>query len=90
MLKAEQEAFIEREKLMAILILGVTFPSGDMQRQLVSSLHRECGIKPGDIEYVETHGTGTKVSMTSLVLGYFLPLHHLPHFGTKLFFVLSK
>uniref|UniRef100_A0A8B9BZ50 Fatty acid synthase n=1 Tax=Anser brachyrhynchus TaxID=132585 RepID=A0A8B9BZ50_9AVES len=40
---------------------GVTFPSGDMQRQLVSSLHRECGIKPGDIEYVETHGTGTKV-----------------------------
>ncbi|XP_035198499.1 fatty acid synthase [Oxyura jamaicensis] len=40
---------------------GVTFPSGDMQRQLVSSLHRECGIKPADIEYVETHGTGTKV-----------------------------
>ncbi|KAM9281576.1 fatty acid synthase [Morus bassanus] len=40
---------------------GVTFPSGDMQQQLVKSLHRECGIKPAEVEYVEAHGTGTKV-----------------------------
>ncbi|XP_054702104.1 fatty acid synthase [Grus americana] len=40
---------------------GVTFPSGEMQQQLVSSLYRECGIKPGEVEYIEAHGTGTKV-----------------------------
>ncbi|NXA42880.1 FAS synthase, partial [Eudromia elegans] len=40
---------------------GVTFPSGEMQQQLVSSLYRECGIKPEEVEYVEAHGTGTKV-----------------------------
>ncbi|KAF1419112.1 Fatty acid synthase, partial [Spheniscus mendiculus] len=40
---------------------GVTFPSGHMQQQLVSDLYRECGIKPGGVEYIEAHGTGTKV-----------------------------
>ncbi|NXE39642.1 FAS synthase, partial [Ptilorrhoa leucosticta] len=40
---------------------GVTFPSGEMQQQLVRSLYRECGIKPEEVEYVEAHGTGTKV-----------------------------
>ncbi|NXI15750.1 FAS synthase, partial [Irena cyanogastra] len=40
---------------------GVTFPSGDMQEQLVRSLYRESGVKPEDVEYVEAHGTGTKV-----------------------------
>nr|XP_020670313.1 fatty acid synthase isoform X1 [Pogona vitticeps]XP_020670321.1 fatty acid synthase isoform X2 [Pogona vitticeps] len=40
---------------------GVTFPSGWMQQQLVGSLYRESGIKPEDVEYIEAHGTGTKV-----------------------------
>uniref|UniRef100_A0A670XYR8 Fatty acid synthase n=1 Tax=Pseudonaja textilis TaxID=8673 RepID=A0A670XYR8_PSETE len=40
---------------------GVTFPSGWMQQQLVSSLYRESGIKPEVVEYIEAHGTGTKV-----------------------------
>ncbi|KAM8991828.1 fatty acid synthase [Ara ararauna] len=40
---------------------GVTFPSGVMQQQLVSSLYRESGIKLEEVEYVEAHGTGTKV-----------------------------
>uniref|UniRef100_A0A8B9FZJ9 Fatty acid synthase n=1 Tax=Amazona collaria TaxID=241587 RepID=A0A8B9FZJ9_9PSIT len=40
---------------------GVTFPSGEMQQQLVSSLYRESGIKLEEVEYVEAHGTGTKV-----------------------------
>ncbi|XP_010131413.1 PREDICTED: fatty acid synthase, partial [Buceros rhinoceros silvestris] len=39
---------------------GVTFPSGEMQQQLISSLYRECGIGPEEVEYVEAHGTGTK------------------------------
>ncbi|NXP54355.1 FAS synthase, partial [Heliornis fulica] len=40
---------------------GVTFPSGEMQRKLVSSLYRESGIKPEEVEFIEAHGTGTKV-----------------------------
>ncbi|NXD41691.1 FAS synthase, partial [Copsychus sechellarum] len=40
---------------------GVTFPSGAMQEQLVRSLYRESGIKPEEVEYIEAHGTGTKV-----------------------------
>ncbi|KAM3843635.1 fatty acid synthase [Vipera latastei] len=40
---------------------GVTFPSGWMQQQLVSSLYKESGIKPEEVEYIEAHGTGTKV-----------------------------
>lgn len=66
-LKSEQEAS-DREELTAILVLGVTFPSGEMQQQLVSSLYKECGIEPGEVEYVEAHGTGTKVSMDPLGL----------------------
>ncbi|NXO90855.1 FAS synthase, partial [Certhia brachydactyla] len=40
---------------------GVTFPSGKMQEQLVRSLYRESGAKPEEVEYIEAHGTGTKV-----------------------------
>ncbi|NXX48511.1 FAS synthase, partial [Tricholaema leucomelas] len=40
---------------------GVTFPSGEMQQQLVVSMYKECGVKPEEVEYVEAHGTGTKV-----------------------------
>ncbi|NXU42098.1 FAS synthase, partial [Drymodes brunneopygia] len=40
---------------------GVTFPSGEMQERLVRSLYRECGVKPEEVEYIEAHGTGTKV-----------------------------
>ncbi|XP_046888952.1 fatty acid synthase isoform X1 [Hypomesus transpacificus] len=40
---------------------GVTFPSGDMQQRLVSALYREVNITPDQVEYIEAHGTGTKV-----------------------------
>uniref|UniRef100_A0A803V968 Fatty acid synthase n=1 Tax=Ficedula albicollis TaxID=59894 RepID=A0A803V968_FICAL len=40
---------------------GVTFPSGAMQERLIRSLYRESGIKPEEVEYIEAHGTGTKV-----------------------------
>ncbi|NXK65451.1 FAS synthase, partial [Sylvietta virens] len=40
---------------------GVTFPSGEMQEKLVRSLYRESGVKPEEVEYIEAHGTGTKV-----------------------------
>ncbi|KAL2077918.1 hypothetical protein ACEWY4_025603 [Coilia grayii] len=40
---------------------GVTFPSGDMQQRLVRSLYQEAGVSPEQVEYIEAHGTGTKV-----------------------------
>ncbi|XP_019359228.1 PREDICTED: fatty acid synthase isoform X1 [Gavialis gangeticus] len=39
---------------------GLTFPSGKMHQQLLSSLYTESGILPEEVEYVEAHGTGTK------------------------------
>ncbi|KAM8947762.1 fatty acid synthase isoform 2-T2 [Pelodytes ibericus] len=40
---------------------GVTFPSGEIQQRLLSSLYKEVGIHTSEVEYVEAHGTGTKV-----------------------------
>ncbi|XP_073540254.1 fatty acid synthase [Phyllobates terribilis] len=40
---------------------GVTFPSGDVQQQLLNALYHEAGIQASEVEYVEAHGTGTKV-----------------------------
>ncbi|XP_062859033.1 fatty acid synthase [Trichomycterus rosablanca] len=40
---------------------GVTFPSGEMQQRLVRSLYQEVSISPEQVEYIEAHGTGTKV-----------------------------
>ncbi|KAM4715440.1 fatty acid synthase isoform 2-T2 [Anableps anableps] len=40
---------------------GVTFPSGDMQQTLVHSLYQEAHVSPEQVEYIEAHGTGTKV-----------------------------
>uniref|UniRef100_A0A3B4B6A9 Fatty acid synthase n=1 Tax=Periophthalmus magnuspinnatus TaxID=409849 RepID=A0A3B4B6A9_9GOBI len=39
----------------------VTFPSGQMQKRLVSTLYEEAEIHPDQVEYIEAHGTGTKV-----------------------------
>ncbi|ELU07161.1 hypothetical protein CAPTEDRAFT_216526 [Capitella teleta] len=38
---------------------GVTFPSGDLQKQLLKSVYAEAGINPAHVSYVEAHGTGT-------------------------------
>eukprot|EP00079_Xenopus_tropicalis_P028199 XP_012822994.1 PREDICTED: fatty acid synthase [Xenopus tropicalis] len=40
---------------------GVTFPSGAVQQELLTSLYKEAGIHPSQVEYLEAHGTGTKV-----------------------------
>ncbi|KAL3275413.1 hypothetical protein HHI36_020176 [Cryptolaemus montrouzieri] len=40
---------------------GITFPSGQMQQQLISEVYSETGVNPLDISYIEAHGTGTKV-----------------------------
>lgn len=40
---------------------GVTYPSGESQEQLIRSLYPSAGIDPASLEYIEAHGTGTKV-----------------------------
>ncbi|XP_016070948.1 PREDICTED: fatty acid synthase [Miniopterus natalensis] len=40
---------------------GVTFPSGEAQEQLMRSLYEPAGVTPKSLEYIEAHGTGTKV-----------------------------
>ncbi|XP_059050695.1 fatty acid synthase-like [Achroia grisella] len=40
---------------------GITYPAGEMQRQLAAETFREAGLRPQDVVYVEAHGTGTKV-----------------------------
>ncbi|XP_014471165.1 PREDICTED: fatty acid synthase-like [Dinoponera quadriceps] len=40
---------------------GITYPSGDMQNQLMREVYSEAGLSPADVTYVEAHGTGTKV-----------------------------
>lgn len=34
-----------------------------MQQRLVRSLYQEANISPEQVEYIEAHGTGTKVSL---------------------------
>ena len=38
---------------------GLTAPSGERQRELYESVQRQCGVRPEQISYVVTHGTGT-------------------------------
>lgn len=40
---------------------GITFPSGEMQQRLMNAVYEEAGISPAAVEYLEAHGTGTKV-----------------------------
>ncbi|KAM3957748.1 fatty acid synthase-like [Aphomia sociella] len=40
---------------------GITYPIGEMQRQLAAETFAEARLRPQDVVYVEAHGTGTKV-----------------------------
>ncbi|MBK1678666.1 hypothetical protein CKO38_18880, partial [Rhodospirillum rubrum] len=40
---------------------GITAPSGVAQRDLVTAVYQQSGVTPEDIEYVVTHGTGTRL-----------------------------
>ena len=39
---------------------GITFPSGEIQEQLLNELYAEAEVDPNAVIYLETHGTGTK------------------------------
>ena len=42
------------------LISGITFPSGEVQRNLLLEVYKEARVDPENIGYIEAHGTGTK------------------------------
>ncbi|GAB0087166.1 Fatty acid synthase [Sergentomyia squamirostris] len=41
--------------------LGITYPSGKMQKKLIEETFEEINLNPHDVVYVEAHGTGTPV-----------------------------
>lgn len=41
---------------------GITYPAGEIQKQLLTNFYDECGIPPTSVEYVEAHGTGIIIS----------------------------
>lgn len=41
----------------------MTFPSGEAQEELIRSLYPAAGVDPASLEYIEAHGTGTKVRL---------------------------
>lgn len=41
---------------------GITYPSGLMQRKLLDEFYEECEITPSTLNFIEAHGTGTKVT----------------------------
>ncbi|CAG7734709.1 unnamed protein product [Allacma fusca] len=40
---------------------GITFPCEKQQEVVIRQVYEECGISPNDVDYLEAHGTGTKV-----------------------------
>ena len=43
-----------------VCTLGVTYPSGAVQKELLDQVYAEAKINPAEVTYVEAHGTGTK------------------------------
>ncbi|XP_029644700.1 fatty acid synthase isoform X1 [Octopus sinensis] len=39
---------------------GITFPSGEVQKKLITEVYSEAGVDPKNVAYVEAHGTGTQ------------------------------
>lgn len=40
---------------------GITFPSSELQYELLRDFYDECGVSPTSLNYIEAHGTGTAV-----------------------------
>ncbi|MES2295984.1 MAG: SDR family NAD(P)-dependent oxidoreductase [Pseudomonadota bacterium] len=39
---------------------GITLPNADAQQALMRDVYRRAGVRPGEVSYIEAHGTGTR------------------------------
>ncbi|XP_077296456.1 fatty acid synthase-like [Arctopsyche grandis] len=40
---------------------GITYPAGQVQKMLLTEFYKECQVNPIELEFIESHGTGTRV-----------------------------
>ena len=59
---------------------GIALPSAELQAALLKRVHESAGMAPDDVDYVETHGTGTVVGdyAETLALGEALAKNRAP------------
>jgi hybrid polyketide synthase/nonribosomal peptide synthetase FtdB len=70
-LKRLEDALRDNDNIHAVIIgsgvnqdgksNGITSPNGEAQERLIRKVCGEAGISPGDLDYVEAHGTSTPV-----------------------------
>ena len=41
--------------------MGMFFPSAEAQEKLMTQVYKQANVNPLEIQYIEAHGTGTKV-----------------------------
>ncbi|MCX8132187.1 MAG: SDR family oxidoreductase [Clostridia bacterium] len=71
MLKPLKKAVQDKDDILAVIkasainndghSIGVMAPNPDGQREVIESLYNRCDLSPASVQYVETHGTGTKI-----------------------------
>ena len=50
-----------RSNLYDLCVVGITYPNGQQQKQLLLEVYATAQLDPTRVSYVEAHGTGTKV-----------------------------
>jgi acyl transferase domain-containing protein len=60
---------------------GLTAPSSVAQETVIRRAHQLAGLQPADVQYVELHGTGTRVGdpVEAAALGAALGMHRREH-----------
>ncbi|WP_399142309.1 type I polyketide synthase [Streptomyces sp. NBUA17] len=89
-LKTLSDALADGDEIHSVILGGavnndggdarLTVPSAAAQRQVVEEAHRQAGVDPSDVRYVELHGTGTRVGdpVEARALGAALGKHRRP------------
>ncbi|MEH1788638.1 MAG: beta-ketoacyl synthase N-terminal-like domain-containing protein [Nostoc sp.] len=90
-LKPLSQAIADRDPVYAVILgsavnqdgrsNGLTAPNPRAQEALLREAYRQAGVSPGQIQYIEAHGTGTKLgdSMEIKALGAVLAEGRLPN-----------
>ena len=47
--------------------IGITFPSGDVQKTLLNEVYEEANVDPADVVYVEAHGNNNSHSLIQVL-----------------------